>query len=222
ADVADGAHAQADQIALGVSRIAHEVALQSAGRLGARQLIGRKGEVVHADVRVAALAQLLDGELQQLQLLLGRRQLFGHDLPLRLEHLRQVRIAVDGEAIGPHRQHRVQRACESADGLARQSVDEIEIYRTEAGRPTILERLASLLDALYPVDGLLHFRVEVLHADAGAIEAHPAVRRDVARLQEAWVELYREVAIGGRAQAEVARQAVEQLLELRRPQEIRR
>src|SRR5690606_13709997 len=80
----------------------------------------------------------------------------------------------------------------------------------------------SLLDALYPVDGLLHFRVEVLHADAGAIEAHPAVRRDVARLQEAWVELYREVAIGGRAQAEVARQAVEQLLELRRPQEIRR
>src|SRR5690606_26965268 len=53
ADVADRAHAQADQVALRMGGVAHEVAVQAAFALRARQLVGRQGEVVHADVLVA-------------------------------------------------------------------------------------------------------------------------------------------------------------------------
>jgi hypothetical protein len=52
ADVADGADAQSDQIRVRMRRIAHEIAVQPAGILGARQVILRQREVIHADVGV--------------------------------------------------------------------------------------------------------------------------------------------------------------------------
>ena len=53
ADVADGADAEADQIAVGVRGVAHEIAVQRAGVLRQRQVVVRQREVIHADVAVA-------------------------------------------------------------------------------------------------------------------------------------------------------------------------
>ena len=78
ADMADRADAQADQVAVGVGGVAHEVAMQAAARLRLRQVVVGQGEVVHADVDVAGGGELLDRQLQQRQLGLGvRQQVFG-------------------------------------------------------------------------------------------------------------------------------------------------
>src|SRR5215469_10924859 len=54
ADMTDGTDAQADQVAVGMGRIAHEVALQLTGVLGAHQIIIWQRKVIHADVAIAA------------------------------------------------------------------------------------------------------------------------------------------------------------------------
>ena len=80
-----------------------------------------------------------------------------------------------------------------------------------------------LLDALHAVHRALHHRIEVLHAEAGAVEA--AAPRKLAMspvLKEARIELDGEIAVGARGQMEVAAQALHQLADLCRVEEVRR
>ena len=79
-----------------------------------------------------------------------------------------------------------------------------------------------LLDGLHAVHRALHHRIEVLHAETGAVEAERGVARDVAGAQEARVELDREVPVGMRGQVEVAAQALHELADLLRDEEVRR
>ena len=65
--------------------VALEVALQPAFLLGDGQLVIRQGEVVHADVTVAGLGQLLDGGLQHQQLFGRGEQVVGINAPLGQE-----------------------------------------------------------------------------------------------------------------------------------------
>src|SRR5690606_9935165 len=97
--LADGGNAQADQVGVGVGRVALEVALQGAVGAGQGQLVIRQSEVVHADVHVAGGGQTLDGQLQQLHLALGRRHVLRTDQALGAHALGQVRVAVGGDAV---------------------------------------------------------------------------------------------------------------------------
>src|SRR5690606_35512412 len=89
----------------------------------------------HADVDVAGGGELLDGQLQQAEL--GRRvgQVGRVDLLLRLEQLRQVRVAVDRQPVRAHLEHGVQGAGEALEVLLRQAVDQVDVDRAEAAGP---------------------------------------------------------------------------------------
>src|SRR4249919_975610 len=102
ADVADRAHAQADEVAVGVGGVAHEVAMQAAARLRDREIVVGQCEMIHADVHVARGGQFRDRQLQQHEFGFRVRQVVGIELPLWLEQLRHVRIAVHRDAVGPH------------------------------------------------------------------------------------------------------------------------
>ena len=152
-------------------------------------------EVVEPDVAVTRGRQALDRHLQQREALGGIGQFTLVDLPLRLEHLRHVRVAVDRDAIRPRLQ-RWCRACvqKSRERLARQAVDEVDIDRTKSGAAARVDGAQGFLDTLLAVDRQLHGAIEVLHAEAGAIETHGRVGGDVAVAHAARIELDGKVA----------------------------
>src|SRR4029079_5510634 len=120
------------------------------------------------------------------------------DLCLRLEDVRHVRVAVDRDPVRARRDDDVERARESRRVLSGQPVDEVEVHGAKAVVAAGLYGIQSLLDALLAVDGALHHRVEILHAEAGAGETAGRIAGDVAELEEAGIELEGEVAGGGR------------------------
>jgi hypothetical protein len=79
--------------------------------------------VVHADVDIARLAQTLYRERQDRELVFAVRELGFGDAPLRLERPRQVRIAVERQAVGRERDHLVERGTEAGHRLPRQAID---------------------------------------------------------------------------------------------------
>src|SRR5690606_10040778 len=76
-------------------------------------------------------------------------------------------------------------------------------------------------DALDAVHRALHVRVEVLHAEAGAVEADLDQSGDLLRADRPRVDLDGEIAIGCAAQLEVAGQLVDHAGQLGRAEEVR-
>ena len=82
-----------------------------------------------------------------------------------------MRVAEHGHAVGRERQHLVHGALESLGGLMGQSVDQVHVDAGKAQVARRLDQIARHLEGLNAVDGLLHFGIEVLNAQAQAIEA---------------------------------------------------
>jgi hypothetical protein len=162
---------ESDQVAVAARRVALEVAVQGAVLLRDHEFVLRQGEVVHADVDVAGVRQLLDGEAEQREPCLGRRQVGGIQLPLCLEHLRQVRVRVHGEAVGLGREHRVECLGETLEVLLRQPVDQVDAHRVEAELARLADQPQRVRNGLDAVHRLLHQRVEVLDAEAATVES---------------------------------------------------
>ena len=152
------------------------------------------------------VAQGFDRQLQQAQLGLRVRQVRGLDLSLCLEHLRQVRVAVDRDAVRPHADDRLQRTRESLGGLLRQTVDQVDIDGFEARGAASVDHRARLLDALDAIDRGLYHRIEILHAEARAVEPDRGELGDVRRIDEARVEFDGDVAIARAGEMELAPQ----------------
>ena len=127
ADVADRTHPKPDQVAVGMGGVTHEIAMQSATRLRHCQLVVGQGEMVHADVDIAGGSELFHRGLQQGQLgvRVGQQRIV--DLLLRLEDMRQVRVAVDREAIRAHRHDGIEGAAEAVEALPGQAVDQVDV-----------------------------------------------------------------------------------------------
>src|SRR3546814_5594990 len=87
----------------------------------------------------------------------------------------------------------VQGLREALDVLFRQAVDEVDVDRAEVGGAAGVHDRAGFLDRLDAIDRLLHHRIEILHAEAGAVEADLAQLGDVGRVGEARVEFDRQV-----------------------------
>ena len=138
------------------------------------------------------------------------------DLPLRLEQLRQVRVTVYRDAVGAHRHDCFQGGGETLHALLGQAVDQVDVDRAEAVAAAGVDHRAGLLDRLDAVHRFLHRRVEVLHAEAGAVEADLAERGDVVGIDEARVEFDRDVAIRRVRETEMAAQGIDDVAQLRR------
>src|SRR3546814_20780920 len=82
-----------------------------------------------------------------------------------------VRVTVDRDAVGIQFHDLVQRTAEAVHTLERQTIDQVDAGRTERRLTRRLKHLAGLLEALDPVDRLLHHRIEILDTDRDTVEA---------------------------------------------------
>ncbi len=177
--------------------------MQLALRLRHRELVRGLREVVHPDVAVSRLPELVDGEREDRELGLRRRQRIEIDPALRLEEMRHVRVAVERDAVGRGGDHLVERRRKSRHRLQRQPVDQIGVDRHEsvgAGGVDHRHRLGLGLD---PVHRLLHDRVEILDADRDPVEAQPGEKLDRVGADLARIDLDRYLGIRRKREAGV-------------------
>jgi hypothetical protein len=113
------------------------------------------------------------------------------------------------------------RSGRAASSLPGQAVDEIDVDGAKARVTAIVDHPQSLLHALGPIDRALHVGIEILHTEADAVEAQSRVGRNVSFLDEARIELEREITCGATRKPEVAAQALHYFFQLAQPQEIR-
>jgi len=106
-------------------------------------------------------------------------------LTLGLETLGEVGVSVEGDAVGTQRPHLLDRAREALRRLLGQAVDEVGVDGRVAQLAGALHQSLDHPERLDPVHRILHIGVEVLHADAHAVEAEAPERRDPRRVQAA-------------------------------------
>ena len=176
-----------------MGRVTLEVALQRAIGAGQGQFVIGQREVIHADIDVAGGGKALDGQLQQLELALRRRHVLGADQLLRSHQLRQMRIAVCGDAVRANIDDLVQCGVEAGDRLQRQAIDQVDADGLELRVAGSLNQLAGLFFGLDAVDGDLHLLIEILHTEAQAVEAQLAQTVDLLGRNGARVDFQREL-----------------------------
>src|SRR5579883_3186509 len=220
AEMADRAHSQADEVAIGMSRVAHEVAMQLPRCLGAGEVIVRPREMIHADVTVSRCTQPVDRQPEERDARRRSRKRLRIDLSLRSEQPWHMGIAVDREPVGIRRDDRVQRPREPIQRLVRQPIDEIDVDRAQARCAAGRDDAERLLHALNAIDGLLHLRIEVLDAEARTVKSQLAQALDVRRRGEPRIELDREIQIGGTAEAEMPDDALDDPGKIRPAEEV--
>ncbi len=169
-DLADGRNAEAHQITMAMGGVALEVALQAAIFLRHGQFIVRQGEVVHAYVAVSRVGEQMNAPLQHGQLFGGGRQVVGVDTALRRVLLRQMSIVEQREPVRLQVNDRLNGSGEACWRLQRQAVYQIDAQRVVLQRAGRLDDGACLLQGLHAIDGALNVRVQILHADADAVE----------------------------------------------------
>src|SRR3546814_11652788 len=91
---------------------------------------------------------------------------------------------------------------------------QVDVDRAESAGAARFDHGAGFLDALDAVDRLLHRRVEVLHAEAGAVEADVGHAGDVGGRDEARVGPDRDVASRRARSADLAAQRLTPPLQL--------
>lgn len=148
-----------------------EVALEEAFFKGDGEFVIGFGEVVHTDEDIAAAGQGLDAVLQHVQLFFAAGDGVGVDAALRFENMRQVGVVVEGEAVGVERQYGVDGGFDAFGGLVRQTVNQIDADGFEPCFAGGINDFFGFFVALDAVDGGLYFRIEILDADAHAVEA---------------------------------------------------
>src|SRR5690606_33374660 len=142
------------------------------------------------------------------------------ELALGLDQGRPVRIAVQRDPGRRQLGYGIQRTAEALDRLFGQAGDQIHAHRPEALRTGRIDDHRRFLGRLDAIDGLLDLAVEVLHADAHAVEAEFGQHRHRFRIDLARVDLDRVFAV--RRQGEMAAYAGHQFAHLRMREEGRR
>ena len=170
--------------------------MQLALALGHGQRVVGQGKVVHANVAVALAEEALDRALQHLHARRRQRQIGRDDAPLRLEARGQVRVGVERDAVGAQGADLLDGAGKRSRGLQRQAEDQVGIDRDEAERARMLDQRPHHRFALLAVHGLLHRGVEILHAEADAVEAELAQCGQAAGIDGAWIDFDRQLGIG--------------------------
>ena len=88
-----------------------------------------------------------------------------------------VRVAEHGDALRPERMRQRHGALDVVGGLLGQAVHQIDVDAVDAEVVEQVDRGFDRLERLDAAGGGLHMGVEVLHAEAGAVDADVAQRR---------------------------------------------
>jgi hypothetical protein len=147
--------------------------------------------MVHAHVDVAGVKKGRERPRQHRHFGGAVGQFGRDDAPLWLEALRQVRIGIEGNAIWLAVPPPEPACGRTTRGLHGQSVDQVHIDRLKAETARCRHQRKNLLSGLDPVHGLLHCRVEILHAETQAIEAQLSQIGQAGRIHGAGVDLDR-------------------------------
>ena len=136
----------------------------------------------------------------------------GVDAPLGFEDVGEVGVVVEGEAVGVEGEDGVDGGLDACEALVGQAVYEVDADGFEAGFAGGFDDGAGFFDALDAVDGLLHFGVKVLDADAHAVKAEAAEVVHGFAADFAWVDFDGVFAVG--QEVEVAADHGEDAVEL--------
>ena len=90
---------------------------------------------------------------------------------------------------------------EAVGGLVGQAVDQVDIDAVEAQRASLGDQIAGHLVGLDAMDGLLHFGIEILNAQAQAIEAQAAQAFQVLRAGDARIDFDADFGVGGEGES---------------------
>jgi hypothetical protein len=211
--VADRRGTDADHVATAADGVAHEVAVQPPVTGGARHLVFRQREVIHADRVVAGRQQPLPRDDEQPQLGRGvRHRLLVDPALVRLEPGHEG-VGVERDAVRPQLGDLVDAGRERLRRLLRQPVDQVDVDRLEAERAAELVHLARLLLALVAAHRRLDVGIEILHPHRDAVEAEPLQQAQLCFAGDARVDLDRHLRVG--QDLEVLRHHLVQPLDLR-------
>ena len=105
------------------------------------------------------------------------------------------RERVDGDSIGPHGEHSVDRRPERRACLPWEAVDQVDVDRRKSQPACMIEQRVRQLHRLHAVDGQLHGRVEVLHAHRQTVEAELPQHVEVLEGRDARVHLDGHLAV---------------------------
>src|SRR3546814_8861741 len=94
--------------------------------------------------------------------------------------------------------------------------------RAHAAVTTGLDHRHGVFNALDAVDRFLHIGIEILHAEAGAVETDPCQRMDIVRADRARVDLDRKIALGRGAEMKLPAQRFHQLADQLGAEKVRR
>ena len=95
--------------------------------------------MIHADKLIAGVGQRGDGFLQDIQLLLGRRQIGIFDFALGGKERRQMRVVKDAQAVRTEFSHALQRKGEALRRLLWQAVNQVNIGRRKTDVTRMVE-----------------------------------------------------------------------------------
>ena len=122
-----------------------------------------------------------------------------------------MRVVEDRQTLRSNRNHFGQGARETAAGLARQTIDQIQTDGTKTCVTRVLNRAESHRLALNAIDRHLHIGIKILHAEADAIETQCAQMGQGAGRAGTRVDFYGELAVGPDFAAEAVGQHAHQL-----------
>ncbi len=172
--------------------------------------------MIHADVLIAGRSEFFECELLQRQAAFQLRQRFLLDELLVLLQPRHVSVVEYRKTVRTHADHRIERALETRGRLMRQADDEVEIDAVEvlAAYPAV--HFTNQCFRLHAVYGVLHLVVEILHAEAHAVEATLAQCSHM--LAREFARIHLTADFGVRGNAEFAGKVIEQPTHILRPE----
>jgi hypothetical protein len=149
--------------------------------------------VIEPDVPIArADEHVRGGAALGKSLVAAGQRLFRNEFLVTL-HPRHVGVAEQRDPVGSERERALGRVDDGGHGLIGQPVHQIEIDMDDAGLTQSIGGASGLPEALPAADRFLHARLEILHAEAGAIDAHIGQRGDVLARQRTWIDFDRDL-----------------------------
>ncbi|OIQ63987.1 hypothetical protein GALL_544660 [mine drainage metagenome] len=150
--------------------VALKIAVQRFVQLRFYQFVVRLGEMIHADIHVAGLRQLVEQQLLQGDACRQIGQVGFLYQFLVLFHPRYMRVVEYREPVRRHLDDLLECVAEAAHGLVWQANHQVHIDTGDACIAHPAVHFADKRGRLYAVDRLLHAEIEILHAQAQAVE----------------------------------------------------
>ncbi len=111
-----------------------------------------------------------------------RQRRFVDKLHMLLE-MRHMGVAEHREALRRQRQRHLDGVFDARLRLMRQAIDQIDVERADARFAQPFRRRTRFLEGLEAIDGALNLKIEILHANAGALDASFANAATVSSLR---------------------------------------